>query len=397
MSHDSLRSIVGKLQLRCPLLTPELAEDFTVNAFRELAEESDWSWKYREHLINIPAQYATGTVTVAYGVATVIGTGTLWNSDMVGRQFRIGQSGTYTVGAVLGPTELELTSPWQEADLMDAGYRIFLCYITLPPALERIESVRDVRNSYELSVIQHSELNVLDPDRTYYDAQSWVLAPFDTLVRRSGEVGAAVQVVGAGDGPVASGAYTGSRDGLITVRTVGGAYEWRKDGGPWQPGIIDPVPVELVQGVYLSWEAGGVYVDGEVWVVQIKAGAETAEQRWEIWPHPTAQAVYPMVYTARPADLGDLDGFLPRSVPGNVLLDGALAALARWPGPDVDRRNPYFQIALAEAMEAKFRRAVDGLKLTDDNLRTDSLWYTGLSRHPRFDSIWAQKHDVPAL
>lgn len=122
--------------------------------------------------------------------------------------------------------------------------------------------------------------------------------------------------------------------------------------------------------------------------------------RYEFWPHQQSQLVLPYHYVSRPPDLTDPGASLPRMIRGDVLLEGALADCARWPGPAQDQKNPYFNLALAMQHEAKFDSMVNEMVRTDDEVMENDVSYMSLSTAniPAVawgDSHWLQSHDYP--
>lgn len=97
--------------------------------------------------------------------------------------------------------------------------------------------------------------------------------------------------------------------------------------------------------------------------------------RYEWWERPTAENQYAVLYKIRPADLveqTDLRGVF--GVRPDVLVAGALAEAALWPGPSVQARNPYFSMALRKELKAEFDAQVLALQLRDDDQRLQS-WF----------------------
>lgn len=90
--------------------------------------------------------------------------------------------------------------------------------------------------------------------------------------------------------------------------------------------------------------------------------------RFEIWPQQTSPYVIPFMYECRFPDLQDSNGELPRFIPGNVLIEGAMAQCARWPGPDNDHKNVYFNLGLAQMHEQKYEKMVRELEIQDDEV-----------------------------
>lgn len=121
--------------------------------------------------------------------------------------------------------------------------------------------------------------------------------------------------------------------------------------------------------------------------------------QYEIWPHQTAQYVYPFLYVSRPPDLSDPGASLPRLIRGDVLLELALAQCARWPGPSRDQANPYFNLALATMHDARANNMIIEMARTDDEVVENDVSYLSLSAMP-FASIpygdarFLQSHDL---
>ena len=125
------------------------------------------------------------------------------------------------------------------------------------------------------------------------------------------------------------------------------------------------------------------------------AGVTVPLPRYELWPHQTAEYVYPFLYRSRPPDLEDAAATLPRYLRGDVLLEGALAMAARWPGPSQDKPNPYFSIQLSSMHDARFEQMVMELEKLDDEVYEDDVSYltaSGWPFAPFADSRWLQSH-----
>ena len=121
--------------------------------------------------------------------------------------------------------------------------------------------------------------------------------------------------------------------------------------------------------------------------------------RYEWWPHQQSQYVYPYIYSTQPPDLQDSNATLPRMVRGDVLLEGALAQCAMWPGPSVDKPNPYYNLQLALRHEQRFERMVAELEIRDDALFSEDVkfleWQSlPFAVIPMLDSRWLQQHSI---
>jgi len=95
--------------------------------------------------------------------------------------------------------------------------------------------------------------------------------------------------------------------------------------------------------------------------------------QYEYWPAPTGNRNYPAIYNKQADSLTDLDTFTGvMADAAEVLVEGALAQAAQWPGT-ADARNPYFDLALARAKQAAFREGVQQLALKDDTQYPEDL------------------------
>lgn len=88
---------------------------------------------------------------------------------------------------------------------------------------------------------------------------------------------------------------------------------------------------------------------------------------YEWWPRPSAARAYPALYLKRPQTLVDTDtlpGVLGQR--GDVLVTGALAECAAWPGT-AGRPNPYFNLQTHRLKKLEFDEDVKALMLRDDD------------------------------
>lgn len=95
--------------------------------------------------------------------------------------------------------------------------------------------------------------------------------------------------------------------------------------------------------------------------------------QYQYWPRPTADRSYPVLYNKLASFLDDttpLHGVLSQNV--QVLIDGALAEAALWPGTQ-DQPNRYFNPAVAEVKKRAFQQGVQRLNLRDDDQTPDDL------------------------
>jgi len=170
----------------------------------------------------------------------------------------------------------------------------------------------------------------------------------------------------------------------------------------WDPQFNWQLWTNVKQEELNAWDSQRAQ-QGTAWVVAQMAYDTTVTPplpRYEIWPHQATQKPYPFLYETRPPDLDDSGASLPRYIPGNVLLDGALSEAAMWPGPSKDEPNPYFNLTLAAGLERKFSDQVRELERQDDEVQMQDVGYQQLSTMPWAsftplgDSSFLQSHAI---
>jgi len=124
----------------------------------------------------------------------------------------------------------------------------------------------------------------------------------------------------------------------------------------------------------------------------VPSGETVAVPRYELWPNPIAQAVYPYLYEARPTDLEDSGATLPRFLHGDILVEMALEMAALWPGPAVEKPNPYFNRDLAKHHRAEAERLLLEFERQDEEVDIQNLYYT--TDGGGFDDAYRQSHDI---
>lgn len=112
------------------------------------------------------------------------------------------------------------------------------------------------------------------------------------------------------------------------------------------------------------WDARRTTV-GNAWIMaDYRQNTAGTIPRYEIWPRVVTQRLYPYLYVKRPADLS-ADSDRPMfPIRGDELVTGALADLATWPGTET-RRNPGFNLQLAQHYEKMFSEMVNNLSRVD--------------------------------
>ena len=126
--------------------------------------------------------------------------------------------------------------------------------------------------------------------------------------------------------------------------------------------------------------------------------ATLGQARYEWYQVSSAAKSFPMWYLRKAEILTD-DSVLvgPLADRKDILVEGALGRCALWPGLE-NRRNPYFNLPLAQAHEAKFRDKISAAYVGDEELYWEGMPIAemGYAQFP-FDSAWMQQYDLPAM
>lgn len=152
--------------------------------------------------------------------------------------------------------------------------------------------------------------------------------------------------------------------------------------------VQQPMPWWYTSEQLDFWDPNRIWADATARIIAARgvqqSGSLLGRQVYEWWPYPSAQATYQMSYYAvnEPADTDLLQGQL--AARAHLLETGALAKCARYPGT-TEKKNPYFNLALATALEAKFQLALQELSVRDEDSspaeefeRIDWRWVQGL-------------------
>jgi hypothetical protein len=130
-----------------------------------------------------------------------------------------------------------------------------------------------------------------------------------------------------------------------------------------------------------------------------RTAATNGRIQYELWPYTLLARNYPYYYIRQPAPLSDdsyFEGSLRMS--GDLLLQGALVEAAEWPGTE-DRKNPYFNLNLAQRKREQFERRTAELELRDEEIYL-TWWETvsWINKAPLApgDARFAQSHDFDA-
>lgn len=410
MALDTFSRISNQVRMRSGAADILLAQDWVNHRWRQIAETRHWSWLMKFGQFISPPLTNAGTVTVQNGQFTVNGSGTNFTTALIGQQFRVSLAAPiYTVSSVQSTTQLTLDAPFAYQTVTNVGYQIYQAYFTVPSDFLTFVTVVDPRLNWQLHLNStQAEINMFDAQRASVGL-AYAVVSRDYTTQYAGSISQPIQVVGSGSVPATTGAYQGVVNSVYTVQIVGtgasgvATYQWKAGNGSFSPTqTTSTLAVTLSQGVQLYFPNIGTYTNGNIFTIQCTAIPQVGLPRFEMWPHFQGQYNWPFIYISRPSDIEDPGSVLPYTIRGDVILEGALADLAGWPGNPPNNVNPYYSLAKADRHEKKFQSMVMELERQDDEIfETDVQYsqYIGLpfAPFPFADASWLQTHDAPYL
>jgi hypothetical protein len=113
---------------------------------------------------------------------------------------------------------------------------------------------------------------------------------------------------------------------------------------------------------------------------------------FELWPHANSQKEYIYLYEKRVADLSD-DSTPPPIIRSDILVAGALADLARWPGTP-EQKNPHFDLYFTQwkTREAEFAAELEKAMVEDNSIMMNDLRYGSSLGYYPLDANFLQSH-----
>lgn len=408
---DDFNTLSNRLLSRCPAVGILLAGQLINDSWHILQSRRMWSWRRRNNIIAPPALYNTGTAStnVSTGNPTLItGSGTTWTPQMVGQQIRIGGLlyPYYTIVAWISATQILIDQPWAGPDVSNQPYTILQIYYPVPPDFGYFYEVVSIKDGYKLwTNMTEDDLALLDPQRTNV-GQTYAIAFRNYTPIYGGIIGPVIPVAAAGPAPVSTTqtgyTYPANATYIIQV-TTGGAvgtsqFKWMRAGqAAFQPSIpTSSFGQNLSDGVQIYWPPN-TYTVNDLFIINAQSTITSGGPVFELWPAPTFPGyLYPYLYIAREYDITADQPQLPPFVAnrGEVLLEMALEACARYPGPDEDHKNPYYSMVAALQHASRAERLIQDMERNDEEVGVSNVSYQTYPFYPApwLDSHWQATH-----
>lgn len=114
---------------------------------------------------------------------------------------------------------------------------------------------------------------------------------------------------------------------------------------------------------------------------------------YELWPHASTQKMYTFTYEKRLADLSANTDTPPAIIRSDILVKGALADLARWPGLP-ERKNPMYDPYFTQfkIREAEFNEELQRAIVEDNSIMMNDLLRSEPTRYYPIDANFMQSH-----
>ncbi len=328
---------------------------------------------------------------------------------MVGRQIR--PTGLlkpyYTIQNFLGPTALLIDQPWSGPDVTNTPYQIVKAYYEVPPDFGYWYVIISLSGAYRLwTTASELDLAVFDPQRTNQTTPIAVVYR-DFTTNFGGTIGPVIPVATAGASPTSTTtfgySFIANASYVVQILSTGisgvATFQWMRAG---QTAFTGPItssdsPVDLQDGVQLVFPDSVTYNSGDLFVINCQSQITSGVPRYEIWPTPSYSVnILTYMYIQKEYDLTVAQPTLPPFVAnrGEVLLEMALAAAARYPGPDLDHPNPYFSLQLANMHDERCERLLNDMERNDEEVGISNVTYQEMEliAAPWNTGSWMQRH-----
>jgi hypothetical protein len=328
---------------------------------------------------------------------------------MVGTQIRLGGLlyPYYTIQNYLSPTSILVDLPWAGPDVTAVPYQILQCYYPVPADFNYFYVVVSVKDGYRLwTNVTESDLGLLDPQRTN-QGQTYATAFRDYTTNYGGTIGPVIPVAATGASPISTTTYgynyIANATYIIQVTGTGvsgvATFQWMRSGQTAfvNGGVTSDQATDLQDGVQVYWPDAVTFNSGDLFVINCQSQVTSGVPRYELWPAPSfSDYLYPYIYVSKENDITASQPQLPPFVAnrGEVLLEMALAACARYPGPDTDHPNPYFDLRLAQMHDTRAEGFLNEMERNDEEVGVSNITYESypMCPAPFFDGSWQQTH-----
>lgn len=151
-----------------PGLDQDLLDLWIVERYRDILQALAWRRLRVQSVIQTPAAYDTGTVSVTEGSDTVTLSDGTWTSAMTGRTFRVAGENEYYQFTYVGASSGTLDRNYEGDDDTAAEYKIAQSVYVLPPDCRELHSIRVLGAPRDLDQWSQEMLDEAAPHRSAY-------------------------------------------------------------------------------------------------------------------------------------------------------------------------------------------------------------------------------------
>lgn len=162
--------MIGEVLLWAPDVDPLLVGRIINNQYRKVIEYRNWYGLMVRGQVTTPQMVSQGTATATNGSNIVIGNGTNWTTDIIGRQFRSGFTNPWqtivSVSPDTNPQTLTLDMPYG-SQTVTSGYQVVKVFATLGANIRYILDAVNQQQGWRMDVnVPQQSLNEIDTWRT---------------------------------------------------------------------------------------------------------------------------------------------------------------------------------------------------------------------------------------
>lgn len=165
-----------------PAVSVEILDGWIQERYTEILDLLSWKRQEAESVFQAPDSYATGTVAATRGSTAVVGTDTVFTTQMSGLIIRIADDESYYQFQQTSATGGTLDRAYEGPTGTGYSFRIDQSLFTMPAEARHIVAVRPLHDlKHPLEVVTPGELGRISPQRTVYGTPRYVAATWDAF------------------------------------------------------------------------------------------------------------------------------------------------------------------------------------------------------------------------
>lgn len=376
VAQANLRGMRDEILGWNPDYPPYLADTSINNKLREVLDRRMWSGLLVKDQLLIPASYTTGTVTVTRDSATVAGSATAWAvADKVNTTLSTAITSA-DLNVIVEVTLVALTNitagDWVTVDAATGSEEQVLVIWVGTTTIKGVFTIAHATSTpitKSSLVRQQFRLNETSPWYTVTGVSSTTSLKLDQVFGGSTTAATGYSIF--------MGYVTFGQNAkmVYSVLNLSRRYRMKLHMPQEALNLYDPQR-SATESTFLLAD----YIPDEI-----------GRPRFELYPRPTSEQVFPYIVYRQTSSLFDDDDTPPPFVRSDVLVKGALADALRWRG----RTSKYYDPTTATQKMVEFEKGVIEMAMADDSVYlTNLLWDFNRFPFGGYGADWYQSHDV---